>query len=88
MKESLYQGAKKPQKIKQSSIKDLKPNVPNKMKQTDSVDLGASELDEDFVGSNMIKINLNSGGYEERYFYIKEDFRKTKKLFYCNKKGK
>jgi hypothetical protein len=58
------------------------------MKQTDSVDLGTSELDEGFSGSNMTKINTNSGGYEERYFYIKDDFKKTKKLFYCSKKGK
>lgn len=33
------------------------------MKQTDSVDFEINEFEEDFKGSNMIKINMNSGGY-------------------------
>ena len=34
------------------------------MKQTDSVDFDIDEPEEeDFKGSNMIKINMNSGGY-------------------------
>ncbi len=33
------------------------------MKQTESVDLEINEPEEDFKGSNMIKINMNSGGY-------------------------
>lgn len=58
------------------------------MKQTDSVDYELNEPDEDFKGSIMTKINMNSGGFQDRYFYIKDDFKKTKKLFYCSKKGK
>lgn len=54
---------KKPQAIKQSSIKDIKPKSSNKMKQTDSVDYELNEPDEDFKGSIMTKINMNSGGF-------------------------
>ena len=63
MKSSSYQVVKKQSNIKQSSIKDIKPKSPNKMKQTDSVDFEMNEADENFKGSNMTKINMNSGGY-------------------------
>ena len=36
----------------------------------------------------MTKINFNSSGSDERYFYIRKDFKKTGKLFYCSEEGK
>lgn len=36
----------------------------------------------------MTKVNMNSGGYENRYFYFHDDFKKSKKLFFCSKEGK
>ena len=56
------------------------------IKQTYSKNTENFNLNPDFKGSSMTKINFNSGGHDDRYFYMKDDFLESMKLFYSSKK--